>query len=163
MSGVEKRVKLSENSPVEFDLDGQLMTGIVVRLEGCKVVVRYRSERIIELLWYEVRMVQTEVGEDLDGGGDGISVKGGLCDDFNLEYDRCEDDGLPSYFGTSVDSCFHCGDDVDEEEILNERCLGNWEVPICMICLTDPDQRSCQECGERHGRICDESEDGLKC
>ena len=36
------------------------MTGTVVRLEGRKVVVRYGSEQIIELLWYEVRMVETE-------------------------------------------------------------------------------------------------------
>ena len=50
MSGVAKRVKLSENSLVEFDLDGQLVTGTVVGREGCKVVGRYGSERIIELL-----------------------------------------------------------------------------------------------------------------
>ena len=57
MSGVAKRVKLRENSPVEFKLDGRVVTGTVVRLEGRKVVVRYVLERVIELLWYKVRMV----------------------------------------------------------------------------------------------------------
>ena len=31
-------MKLSENSPVEFDLNGRVVTGTVVRLEGRKVV-----------------------------------------------------------------------------------------------------------------------------
>ena len=61
-------MELSENSPVKFDLDGQEVIGTVVRREGRKVVVIYGSEPIIELLWYEVRMVQTEVGEDFEGG-----------------------------------------------------------------------------------------------
>ena len=68
MSGVSKRVKLSENSPVEFDLDGQVVTGMVVRREGRKVIVRYGSKQVIELLWYEVMMVETEV-DDNSGRG----------------------------------------------------------------------------------------------
>ena len=64
MSGIAKRVKLSENSPVKFDLDGQVVTVTVVRLEVCNAIVRYGSERITELLWYEVRIVETEVDDD---------------------------------------------------------------------------------------------------
>ena len=84
MSGIAKRVKLSESSPVEFELDGRVVTGTVVRLEGGNVVVRYGSEQLIELLWYEVRMVEREIGEDLKGGGgDSISIGRRSCDDFN--------------------------------------------------------------------------------
>ena len=64
MLGIAKRVKLSENSPVKFDLDGQVVTVTVVRLEVCNAIVRYGSERITELLWYEVRIVETEVDDD---------------------------------------------------------------------------------------------------
>ena len=50
MSGVAKRLKLSENSPVEFELDSRVVTGMVVRLKGRNMVVRYRSGQLIELL-----------------------------------------------------------------------------------------------------------------
>jgi hypothetical protein len=45
MLGVAKRVKLSENSPVNFDLDGHEVIDKGVRREGRKVVVRYRTEK----------------------------------------------------------------------------------------------------------------------
>ena len=93
-------MKLRENSPVEFDLDGRVVTGTVVRLErGGKVVVRYGSEQILNLQWYNVMMVKTEVGDDSEEEeGYGISISGRNKDDFDLEWYRCEDDESTSYF-----------------------------------------------------------------
>ena len=83
MSGVAKRVKLSENSPVEFELDGRVVTGTVVRLEGHMVVERYGSERIMNLMCYDDRMVKREAGDDSEEDvGGGISISGRHGDNF---------------------------------------------------------------------------------
>ena len=143
MSGAVKRVKLRENSPVKFDLDGRVVTGTVVRLEGGNVVVRYGSERILDLMWYHVMMVEREVDEDLEEDGNILSISGRPGDNFDLAWEGWEDDESPSYFGTKVDCCFYCWDGVDKKEVLKERWLGNWVVPICMTCLAYPDHRPC--------------------
>ena len=164
MSGVAKRAKLRENSPVEFELVGSRVIGTLVRLEDGKTVVRYRSDTILNLMWYQVWMVERKAVKDSEEDGCDLSIGGRPGDDFELVYEGYEDDGLPSYFGTKVDCCFHCGADVDKAEILNERRLGNWEVPICMACLADPDQQPCPGYHQRQdGCICDKLEDGLKC
>ena len=165
MSGVAKRVKLSENPPVEFELDGRVVTGTVVRLEGHMVVERYGSERIMNLMCYDDRMVKREAGDDSEEDvGSGISISGRHGDNFELAWEGWEDDGSPFYFGTNVDCCFHCWIPVDKEEVLKERPLGNWVVPIYMTSLVHPDQRPCQGCREsQDGCICDELEDGRKC
>ena len=128
------------------------------------MVVRYGSEQFIKL----VRMVEREVGEDSEcgggSGGDSISIGGRSGDDFNLEWEGCEDDGSPSYFGTNVDCYFYCWIPVDKEEVLKERPLGNCVLPIYMTYLAHSDQRPCQGCREsQDGCICDELEDGRKC
>ena len=43
---IAKKVKIRDNSPVEFDFDGTLVIGTVVRYEGGKVAVRYGAEKI---------------------------------------------------------------------------------------------------------------------
>ena len=51
MSGVAKRANIRENSPVEFDLDGRMVTCTVVRLEHSgNVVVQYGSGNIV-IIW----------------------------------------------------------------------------------------------------------------
>ena len=103
MLGIVKRVKLRENSLVGFDLDGQMVTGTVVRLEGRKIVVRYGSERILDLMWYHVMMVEREVDEDLEeDGGDILSISGRPGNNFDLAWKGWEDNKLPSYFGTKI-------------------------------------------------------------
>ena len=49
MSGAVKRVKLRENSLIEFDLDGRVATDMVVMLEDDTVVMRYRLEKILNV------------------------------------------------------------------------------------------------------------------
>ena len=158
-------MKLRENSPVEFDLDGQVVTGTVVRLEGRKIVVRYGLERILDLMWYNVMMVEREVDEDLEeDGGDILSISGRPGDNFDLAWKGWEDDKLPSYFGTKMNCCFYCWVPVDKDEILNKRRLRNWDVPICTTYLAHPGQRPCQGChAGRNVCICGELEDGRKC
>ena len=152
MSGVAKRVKLRDNSPVEFELDGRVVIGTLVRLEGGKAVVRYGSERILNLMFYQVWSVETEETEG------GAPIGGRPDDDNELVWEGSEDDG-PAYFGTKVGRCYHCWVDVNPAEILNERRMGNWEVPRCSVCV-DPNNRPCQGCHQRQDAcFCAEIED----
>ena len=156
MSGITKRAKLRENSLVEFDLYGRTVIGTLVKLEGGNTVVRYGSERVMTLKFYQVWMVETEETEG------GVPIGGRPDDDNELVWEGSEDDG-PAYFGTKVGRCYHCWVDVDPAEILNERRLGNWDVPTCMVCV-DPNNRPCQGCLNRPD-VCIyvELEDGRKC
>ena len=52
---------------------------------------------------------------------------------------------------------------MDKEEVLKERRLEYWVVPIYVTCLAHPEQHPCQGCREsQDGCICDELEDGRK-
>ena len=46
MSRIAKRVKLRENSKVEFELDGRVVIGTLLMLEGGNVAVRYGSGKV---------------------------------------------------------------------------------------------------------------------
>ena len=156
MSGVTKRAKLRENSPVEFELDGRTVIGLLVKLEDNKAVVRYGLERVITLNFYQVRMIE---GKKTEGE---IPIGGRPDDDKVLVCEGSEDD-TPAYFGTKVGRCYHCRIAVDPAVILNERLLGNWDIPTCSPCV-DPKNRPCDGCGQRQVVcICDELEDGRKC
>ena len=84
----------------------------------------------------------------IQGGGDGLSIGGRSGDNFDMMWEGCKDDGLPSYFGTTVDCCIYYWLPVDKEEVLKERRLRNWVVPIYVICLAYPEQWPCQGCRE---------------
>ena len=95
MSEVTKRKELTENSLVEIELDGNTVIGWLVRLEGDNAIVRYGSDRLITLLYWKVKMVETVVI---------IPIWGRTSDDDELVWDDSED--YYSYFGTRVDCCF---------------------------------------------------------
>ena len=82
---IPKRVKFRKNALVEFDSDGTQVIGIVVRQKGSKVAVRYGLEQILNFMWYEVTMVETEVGEDSGEGGDEeVFITRRSSDDYDL-------------------------------------------------------------------------------
>ena len=150
MSGVTRRAELRVNDLVEFDLHGSRVIGTLVKFEDGKRVVRYWSDRIIKLWFYEVWSADTEW---MDGG---VPISGRSEDDNELVWD--EDDGH-AYFGTKVGRCYDCHVDVDPADILNERRMGNWEVPRCSVCV-DPNNRPCQGCHQRQDEcFCAEIED----
>ena len=117
MSGVTKRKKLRVNSPVRFDLNGSRVIGTLVKLEDNRVFVRFASYRILILMQFQVLMMETEFVEDSEGG----ILIGERPDEHYLVWEWCDDDRLPSYFGTKVDCWYYCWVDVDPAEILNER------------------------------------------
>ena len=95
-------------------------------------------------------------GEKTEGE---IPIVGRPDDDKVLVCEGSEDD-TPAYFGTNVGRCYHCGIPVNPVVILNERLLGNWDIPTCLPCV-DPNNRPCDGCGQRQvDCICNESEDG---
>ena len=126
------------------------------------MAVRYRSEQILNLMSYEVIMVEKEVGDDSGESEDEeVFINRRSSDDYDLAWEGCEGDDQPSYFGIRVHYCYCCTNPVDKDEILKERRLGNWDVPICVKCVTHPEQRSYQGChANPDDCICDELESG---
>ena len=62
-----------------------------------------------------------------------------------------------TYHGTIIGECFHCGRQVDAEEVRTERRNDNWMVPCCEGCH-DPANRPCRFCFQVEC-ICQEMED----
>ena len=107
-------------------------------------------------------MVETEVG---DGSGEGedeeVFINGRSSDNYDLVWQGWEGDDQPSYFCTRVHYCYYCTDPVDKDEILKERRLENWDVPIYVNCITHPEQRPYQGCyANPDNCICDKFESG---
>ena len=67
------------------------------------------------------------------GYGDDFTVECFGRDNSEIEDDKCH--------GREVFLCIHCEGDV-EDDILTERILGNFQVPLCGECL-DPSNKSC--------------------
>ena len=77
-------------------------------------------------MWYEVTMVETEVGEESGEGGDEeVFITGRPRDDYDFAWEGWEGENQPSYFGTRVHCCYYYTNPVDKDEILKERRLGN--------------------------------------
>ena len=143
-------VELRVNDLVEFDLHGNRVIGTLIRLadENGYRVVRYWSDKIIQLRFYQVWRANLEVMVD------GVRIGGRTEDDNELVYD--ERDGY-SYFGTRLSHCYDCHEQLDASGILSERLMGNWEVPRCSVC-DDPDNRPCAGCFQSQC-ICQDIED----
>ena len=67
---------------------------------------------------------------------------------------KLEDD---DYYGHEVFTCKYCEDCV-KDDILEERMLGNYQVPLCEVCV-NPLKSLCNTCFERTcdgGRRCEQ-------
>ena len=145
-------VELRVNDLVEFDLHGNRVIGTLIRLadENGYRVVRYWSDKIIQLRFYQVWSANLEL---MVGG---VPIGGQSDDDDDLVWDERDGD---SYFGTKLSRCFDCHEPVDASDILSERLMGNWEVPRCSVCV-DPSNRPCVGCRQSQDEcICQEIED----
>ena len=145
-------VELRVNDLVEFDLHGNRVIGTLIRLadENGYRVVRYWSDKIIQLRFYQVWRANLEVMVD------GVRIGGRTEDDDDLVVDERDGD---SYFGTQLSRCYDCHEQLDASDILSERLMGNWEVPRCSVC-DDPSNRPCVGCRQSQDQcICQEIED----
>ena len=77
-------------------------------------------------------------------------------DEITKTIDEIDSDGDPyedshvieEYHGTVLWECHFCKDHTTSDDILDERMLGNWIVPMCNLCI-NRDNRPCSTCFER--------------
>ena len=71
--------------------------------------------------------------------GYGNEFSAGCLGTDNTDVDEDDD-----YFSCKVFTCEYCGDRV-EDDILEERMLGNYQVLLCEVCV-DPSKHPCDTC-----------------
>ena len=88
-------------------------------------------------------------GEDFDDtlfGNMNWEELSSYWDERNLDGDVDENStAIIKYFGIKMWECQFCGEDTNGEDILRERMLMNWDVPMREQCI-DKDNHPCGGC-----------------